>query len=176
MNVVRAVKNWFLVSRQHFHASRAIWHVVLVIFWGTSLSGLAQENATAKKPIPKLPQDAEHAPDKVSRARPDAEISEQTSRVVAKLPKPANTNPEIVRRNHIDDHLFEAMHQNKIPHAALSDDYTFLRRVHLDLTGRIPTPDQIATFVSNPDTAKRDREIDRLIASDAWVDKRSPYQ
>ena len=82
MNVVHIVKNWFLVSLQHFHASRAIWQVVLVIFWGTSLSGLAQENATAKKPIPKLPQDAEHAPDKVSRARPDAEISEQTSLVL----------------------------------------------------------------------------------------------
>ena len=171
MNVVHIVKNRFLVSFQHFQASRAFWLALLVIFWGTSLSVFAQENTTAKKPIPELPQDAEHAPAKVSRARPDAEISEQTSFVVAKLPKPAKMNPEIVRRNHIDDHLFAAMHQDNIPHAALSDDYTFLRRVHLDLTGRIPTPDQIATFVSSPDIAKRDREIDRLIASDAWVDK-----
>ena len=171
MNVVHIVKNRYLVSLQHFQASRAFWLALLVIFWGTSLSVFAQENTTAKKPIPELPQDAEHAPAKVSRARPDAEISEQTSFVVAKLPKPAKMNPEIVRRNHIDDHLFAAMHQDNIPHAALSDDYTFLRRVHLDLTGRIPTPDQIATFVSSPDIAKRDREIDRLIASDAWVDK-----
>ena len=171
MNVVHIVKNRYLVFFQHFQASRAFWLALLVIFWGTSLSVSAQENTTAKKPIPELPQDAEHAPAKVSRARPDAEISEQTSFVVAKLPKPAKMNPEIVRRNHIDDHLFAAMHQDNIPHAALSDDYTFLRRVHLDLTGRIPTPDQIATFVSSPDIAKRDREIDRLIASDAWVDK-----
>ena len=160
-----------VISIQRFHALRATWLCIPFLFWGMSPSVLAQEKETAKKPIPVLPKDAEHAPEKVNRARPDAEISQQTSSVVEKLPKPANANLEIVRRNLIDDHLFEAMQRNKIPHAAVSDDTTFLRRVHLDLTGRIPTPDQIATFVSDADAAKRDREIDRLIASDAWVDK-----
>ncbi len=152
-------------------ALRAIWLCVPFVFWGMSPSVFAQENAAAKKTIPGLPKDTDHAPDKVNRARPDADISQQTSSVVAKLPKPANANLEIVRRNHIDEHLFAAMHENKIPHARMSDDTTFLRRVQLDLTGRIPTPDQIETFVSDADATKRDREIDRLIASDAWVDK-----
>ncbi len=160
-----------VLSIQQIHALRAIWLWVPFVFWGMAPSALAQENAPAVKPIPVLPKDADHAPDKVNRARPDADISEQTSSVVAKLPKPANADLKIVRRNFIDEQLFAAMHENKIPHARMSDDYTFLRRVHLDLTGRIPTPDQIATFVSDADSAKRDREIDRLIASDAWVDK-----
>ncbi len=155
----------------HFRVSRAVLFDLLIVLWVTSLSVFAQDVETAKKPISGLPQDAEHGPEKVSRTRPDAEISEQTSSVVAHLPRPADTNTEIVRRNIIDEHLFSAMQVNKIPHARLSDDFTFLRRVHLDLTGRIPTPDQIATFVSDRNEAKRDREIDRLIASEAWVDK-----
>ncbi|MEQ1827383.1 MAG: DUF1549 domain-containing protein [Pirellula sp.] len=150
--------------------------IMFSIFVCLSLSIFAQENATSNKPIPKLPKDAEHSPDKVSRARPDLEVSDQTGAVVAKLPKPANSNlgnanRDIVRRNLIDEHLFAAMRRDKIPHALMADDYTFLRRVHIDLTGRIPTPEQIATFVSDTDANKRDREIDRLVASDAWVDK-----
>ncbi len=144
---------------------------ILAIFLSSTLAAFAQENAASNKPALKLPNDAEHSPDKVSRARHDSEISEQTSSVVAKLPKPSNTHSEIVRRNLIDEHLFAAMQQDKIHHAALTDDYTFLRRVHLDLTGRIPTPEQIAAFVSDPDSGKRDREIDRLLVSDAWGDK-----
>ena len=170
MNVAKG-KVLFFMFRQHFYRSRAIAFVIPMILCGAWISATAQENSTAKKSIAKLPQDAEHTPDKVARTRPDSEVSEQTSSVVAKLPKPEGKNTEIVCRNLIDEHLFAAMHRNRIPHAAPSDDTTFLRRVHLDLTGRIPTPDQIAAFVDDSDIGKRDREIDRLIASDAWVDK-----
>ena len=152
------------------------WNM-FVFFFCLALSAFAQENATSNKLIPQLPKDAEHTPDKVSRARPDLEVSDQTGAVVAKLPKPASSKPDeianhdIACRNFIDKHLFAVMHRDKIPHAVLADDHTFLRRVHLDLTGRIPTPDQITTFVSDNATNKRDREIDRLLDSDAWVDK-----
>ena len=152
------------------------WNM-FVFFFCLALSAFAQENATSHKLIPQLPKDAEHTPDKVSRAQPDLEVSDQTGAVVAKLPKPASSKPDeianhdIACRNFIDKHLFAVMHRDKIPHAVLADDHTFLRRVHLDLTGRIPTPDQISTFVNDNATNKRDREIDRLLDSDAWVDK-----
>ncbi len=152
------------------------WNM-FVFFFCLAISAFAQENATSHKLIPQLPKDAEHTPDKVSRAQPDLEVSDQTGAVVAKLPKPASSKPdeianhEIACRNFIDKHLFAVMHRDKIPHAVLADDHTFLRRVHLDLTGRIPTPDQISTFVNDNATNKRDREIDRLLDSDAWVDK-----
>ena len=152
------------------------WNM-FAFFFCMALSAFAQENATSNKLIPQLPKDAEHTPDKVSRAQPDLEVSDQTGAVVAKLPKPASSKPDeianhdIACRNFIDKHLFAVMHRDKIPHAVLADDHTFLRRVHLDLTGRIPTPDQIATFVSDNATNKRDREIDHLLDSDAWVDK-----
>jgi hypothetical protein len=44
-------------------------------------------------------------------------------------------------------------------------DADFLRRLTLDLAGTIPTSDQARAFLSDPDPAKRERLIDRLIAS-----------
>jgi hypothetical protein len=43
-----------------------------------------------------------------------------------------------------------------------ADDYAFLRRVTLDLTGRLPAPDDIRAFVKSRDREKR---IDALLAS-----------
>jgi hypothetical protein len=134
----------------------------------------------------KLPKDEEHAPNKISRARSDQEVSDRTSAITAQLPllesnktdgAPSSTGISISRpntvhrRNLIDEFLFEAMEQNEIPHASITDDYTFLRRVYLDLTGRIPTPDQIEAFVRDTHNDKRDRVIDELIDSEAWIDR-----
>ena len=73
-------------------------------------------------------------------------------------------------RNLIDEHLFGAMAKDKVPHAPLSGDEEFCRRVYLDLTGRIPTPEQLLAFVDNSAPDKRDKLIDELIDSPAWVD------
>jgi hypothetical protein len=43
------------------------------------------------------------------------------------------------------------------------DDLTFLRRVTLDVTGQLPTPDEIRAFMSDKGLDKRARTIDRLL-------------
>ena len=62
------------------------------------------------------------------------------------------------------------MERDGVPHAPLTNDYEFCRRVYLDLTGRIPTPEQLKAFVGSTDPDKRDKLIDELIESPAWVD------
>ncbi len=52
----------------------------------------------------------------------------------------------------------------------LCSDADFLRRATLDVTGRIPTPDQVRAFLSDADPHKRDRMIDDLLARPAYVD------
>ncbi len=47
----------------------------------------------------------------------------------------------------------------------LADDPTFLRRVTIDLCGRIPTPAEVREFLSDTSTDKRTRAVDRLLAS-----------
>src|SRR3982074_2998043 len=47
---------------------------------------------------------------------------------------------DIPRRNVIDDEIFGKLASLNVPSASLTTDEEFLRRITLDLTGRIPTP------------------------------------
>ncbi len=77
----------------------------------------------------------------------------------------------IPRRNFIDQHLFDKMARAGVNSAPLSTDEEFLRRVTLDLTGRLPEPNTIRQFLQDTSANKRDQLVDRLIASPEFVDK-----
>jgi len=77
----------------------------------------------------------------------------------------------IPRRNFIDEFIFGKMERDGIPHAPLASDADFCRRAHLDLTGRIPEPSALEAFVASTDPGKRDKLIDQLVASSAYVAK-----
>ena len=78
---------------------------------------------------------------------------------------PAAPSLPIARKSYIDDHVFGKMERDKVPHAALCTDAEFLRRVSLDLTGRLPANDAIRKFTGDPDPDKRDKLIDSLMAT-----------
>ena len=46
----------------------------------------------------------------------------------------------------------------------LSTDEQFLRRVSLDITGTLPTPEKVKAFLADTDPNKRDKMIDQLLA------------
>ena len=46
-----------------------------------------------------------------------------------------------------------------------ADDFEFLRRVSLDLIGRVPLPAEIRTFAAATDPGKRNRKIEELLSS-----------
>src|SRR5262249_5139988 len=52
---------------------------------------------------------------------------------------------------------------------ALADDATFLRRLSIDLTGKLPDPDDVRRFVADADGAKRTKAIERMLSSDAYA-------
>lgn len=49
------------------------------------------------------------------------------------------------------------------------DDLTYLRRVTLDLTGRLPTLEETDGFLADASTDKRERLVDDLLASDDYA-------
>jgi hypothetical protein len=51
------------------------------------------------------------------------------------------------------------------PFAPVADDGGFVRRIYLDLTGRVPTAGQARAFLDGPSSEKRRTLIDRLLAS-----------
>ncbi|MDX2030952.1 MAG: DUF1549 domain-containing protein [Blastocatellia bacterium] len=77
----------------------------------------------------------------------------------------------IPRKNLIDNILFDRMARDGVMSAAICTDEEFIRRVTLDVTGRIPSADDVTNFVKDTATNKRDALVDKLLASPEFVDK-----
>ncbi|PYQ34667.1 MAG: hypothetical protein DMF57_05520 [Acidobacteria bacterium] len=73
--------------------------------------------------------------------------------------------------NFIDDEIFGKMQKDGVVPTVLAGDEEFLRRVTLDLTGRIPDPATVQSFLADSSADKRTKKIDQLLASDAFVDR-----
>lgn len=87
-------------------------------------------------------------------------------------PSEAGRTPDaVVRKNFIDDFIFGRMQADGIPHAPLSSDDEFFRRVHIDLTGRIPHDDELRAFRTSADPKKRDKLIEQLVSTHAYKAK-----
>src|SRR5438874_6470795 len=80
----------------------------------------------------------------------------------------ANTVP---RKNFIDEIIFGTMGAAGIRSAPIASDVEFLRRVTLDLTGRIPSGADIVTFMADTNPSRRDAKVDELIGSPEFIDK-----
>lgn len=78
---------------------------------------------------------------------------------------------EVPYRNFIDQFLFDKMRADRVPHAGLTDDATFQRRVMLDLTGRTPSPNEVRSFLMDSAADKRDRLVNQLMDSPEYVDR-----
>lgn len=66
----------------------------------------------------------------------------------------------------IDYFLAMGWQSRRLEPAPRCDDRTFLRRVMLDLAGRIPTPEESLAFLFDDTPEKRAKLVDRLLASD----------
>jgi len=75
----------------------------------------------------------------------------------------------------IDSYIAADWQANNITPAPPTTDWEFIRRVTLDLTGRIPAPDRVVAFVADSSSNKRAKLIDQLLASPEWVDKWTMY-
>ncbi len=73
--------------------------------------------------------------------------------------------------NFIDTHIGAKMTRDKVPPTVIAGDEEFLRRVHLDLTGTIPTAAEVQAFVADTASDKRAKKVDELLSSDAFVDR-----
>jgi hypothetical protein len=65
----------------------------------------------------------------------------------------------------IDRHLDSFLAAANLTAAARSDDQEFLRRLYLDLAGRVPTAEQAVAFLDDPAPDKRAKLIDALLDS-----------
>lgn len=66
-------------------------------------------------------------------------------------------------------HIEARLKQQDLKPSKRSTDAEFLRRVHLDLTGKIPTADEVLEFLRDGSKNKREKKIDSLIGSESYV-------
>ena len=81
---------------------------------------------------------------------------------------PMRTWEPAMEQNAIDGFTFKKMAEDGVPVNALCDDGTFIRRVALLLTGRLPDPEQTRAFHQNKSPDKRASFIDEVLASEAF--------
>ena len=73
-------------------------------------------------------------------------------------------------RNFIDKHIFAKLQKIGMPPSGNADDATFLRRVTIDIAGRLPTLEEAVAFHGDKSAEKRDKLIDRLLDSPEYAD------
>jgi hypothetical protein len=90
------------------------------------------------------------------------------SRISVPLGAPVDVLP--AEKNFIDHHVFANLKQVGVPPSPICDDATFLRRVTLDIAGRLPTIEETEAFLASKEADKRNHATDALLASPDYAD------
>ncbi len=73
-------------------------------------------------------------------------------------------------KNFIDEAVFGKLTSLGLPPSAVADDASFLRRVTVDIAGRLPTAEEAAAFLEDNAPDKRARVVDYLLAGTDYAD------
>lgn len=84
---------------------------------------------------------------------------------VSREPKPFSFAENTV----VDKHAVAKWRELGLVPSDLASDLVYLRRVHLDLTGTLPTPAQVQAFVADKAADKRGRLVDSLLESPEYA-------
>jgi hypothetical protein len=88
---------------------------------------------------------------------------------------PLKTDPGLIpatesfARNFVDEQVLAHLRKLGLPPSPVCDDATFLRRITIDIAGRLPTAEETAAFLADEEADKRDRLIDRLLDSEDYA-------
>jgi len=90
------------------------------------------------------------------------------------VPRPAASPfADVKPNNFIDTHVLAKLNRLNLQPAAVCDDATFLRRVHLDVTGELPSSETVRNFLADNSADKRAKKIDELLTrpghADLWT-------
>ena len=84
---------------------------------------------------------------------------------------PSNEKVGIMRSSvkAINDRINRVLAREKLPYNPTLNDFLFARRVYVDLTGTIPTYEQLVHFANDKRPSKRTYLINKLLASEGYV-------
>jgi hypothetical protein len=73
-------------------------------------------------------------------------------------------------KSFVDELVFKKLKALGLPSSQACDDATFLRRVSIDIAGRLPTLEETEQFIADPSAAKRENLVNRLLDSTDYAD------
>jgi len=83
--------------------------------------------------------------------------------------------PDVPTNNYIDEAVYAKLQKLRLTPSGTCDDATFLRRASLDITGELPTPEEVAAFLGDKAENKREKLVDELLNrkefTEMWVMK-----
>jgi len=121
---------------------------------------MAETNETGRVQLFDLPGDV------AVMVRYQGKVS--TFRATVPLGAPVDTLPP--SRGFVDDLVFAKLKTIGMPPSEIADDGTFIRRVTLDICGRLPTAVEMKDFLASKDAKKRSILIDRLLDSPEYAE------
>lgn len=71
--------------------------------------------------------------------------------------------PDTAPKNFVDELVFAKLKKLRVPPAESCSDEVFVRRVHIDILGALPTVEETRAFLEDGDPDKRAKLVDRLI-------------
>ena len=83
---------------------------------------------------------------------------------------PTDLYAKLPRNNFIDEHVWSKLKSLGITPSEPCDDAKFMRRVHLDIIGRLPTTEEVRAFLADPSSDKRARLVDALLERPEYAD------
>ena len=88
---------------------------------------------------------------------------------------PKEIYDKLPRKNLIDEQVWQKLARLRLTASEPALDHTFLRRVFIDIIGRVPTADEAKQFLDDPSPNKREVLVDHLLAqpdyAEHWANK-----
>jgi hypothetical protein len=97
-------------------------------------------------------------------------FQEHVGAFMATVPLGLPTPDLPVPTNFVDKFIFAKLKTLGLPPSVACDDSTFLRRVSLDIAGRLPTVPETRDFLASKESGKRAAAIDRLLDDVGYAD------
>lgn len=82
----------------------------------------------------------------------------------------AYEDPKTPENNYIDTLINNKLRKMRIVPSEVCSDEVFIRRVYLDITGTLPTPEEFERFMAEPSPTKREMLVDELLGRKEFVE------
>ncbi len=171
-------------TRSRFWSARVGFSVVAVLAFGAAAAFAQDEKSAAQeKPSKQGASDSSAKSAKSSTKSESASKGEKSWGSDYSAPKPTTHRPRpnvdlkdsAAVAAAVDKLILSNLTESSTQPAPRTSDEDFLRRIHFDLAGTVPSAREVTLFGLDPDPQKREKVIERLLKSEEYSHNWAEY-